>query len=188
MSEIDHETLRRCQAGDAAALRSFVGCYQRPVFALLSRLLGHGPHVEDLAQETFLRAFRALPSFDPAGPARPSTWLLTIATRLALDDRKRRRLDPAPLDDAAFAPSEAVDADPERAAERARLGRAIDAAARELSDDQRAAFVLMEFHGLSVAEAALSLQIPENTVKQRVFRAREKLRSRLAALWSGGTS
>ena len=185
MSEVDLETLRRCKAGDPLAQRAFVLCYQRPVFALLSRLLGRGPHVEDLAQETFLRAFRALGDFDPGGPARPSTWLLTIATRLALDDRKRRRFPTVPLDEAEPRPAPG---DPELLAERARLGRAIEDAARELSEDQRAAFLLLEFHGFSVAEAASTLKIPENTVKQRVFRAREKLRSRLAALWSGGAS
>lgn len=185
MSEVDAETLRRCQAGEPSAQRAFVLCYQRAVFALLSRMLGRGPQVEDLAQETFLRAFRALDGFDPAGPARPSTWLLTIATRLALDDRKRRRLPLGPLEDA----EQRVAPDgPEEQAERRRLGRAIEEAAGELSEDQRAAFLLMEFHGFSVAEAASTLHIPENTVKQRVFRAREKLRSRLAALWSGGTS
>lgn len=185
MIEVDPETLLRCQAGDPAAQRVFVVCYQRPVFALLSRLLGRGPHIEDLAQETFLRAFRALDSFDPAGPARPSTWLLTIATRLALDDRKRRRLPSAPLEEAE---SSAAPGDPEQQAERRRIGLAIEEAANELSEDQRAAFLLMEFHGFSVAEAAITLKIPENTVKQRVFRAREKLRSRLAALWSGAPS
>lgn len=179
LSEVDPPTLRRCQAGDAEALRAFVDRYQRPIFALLSRLLGPGPHVEDLAQETFLRAFRALGSFDPEGPARPSTWLLTIATRLALDSRKRRRLESVPYDDTLVS----AEGDPEREAERLRLRQAIVAAAAELSDDQRAAFLLMELHGLSVAEAATALSIPENTVKQRVFRAREKLRSRLAALW-----
>src|SRR5262249_11272368 len=97
--EIDRETLARCQAGEAAALRLFVTRYQRPVFALLSRLMGRGPHVEDLAQETFLRAFRALAGFDPDGSARPSTWLLTIATRLALDSKKMRRLEARPLDE-----------------------------------------------------------------------------------------
>nr|MCU0658716.1 RNA polymerase sigma factor [Polyangiaceae bacterium] len=154
------------------------------VFAYLSRLLGRGPLVEDLAQETFLRAFRAIEGFDPQGAARPSTWLLTIATRLVFDDRKRRRLPTAPLEDAEGQPDHL---DPERQAERARLGRAIEDAARELSEDQRAAFLLMEFHGFSVAEAAATLKIPENTVKQRVFRAREKLRSRLAGLWNGGS-
>jgi len=184
-SEVDPETLRRCLSGDPAALRAFVLCYQRPVFAYLSRLLGRGPHVEDLAQETFLRAFRGMGNFDPSGPARPSTWLLTIATRLALDDRKRRRLAAVPL---AAAEGRAAPGDPEQQAERTRLGRAIEAAAEELSEDQRAAFLMMEFHGFSVAEAAATLNIPENTVKQRVFRAREKLRGRLAALWSGGAT
>src|SRR5262245_52508694 len=83
--ELELGLLARCRERDPAALRAFVERYQRPVFALLSRMLGRVPEVEDLAQETFLRAFRALPSFDPHGTARPSTWLLTIATRLALD-------------------------------------------------------------------------------------------------------
>ena len=61
-------------------------------------MLGHGPHVEDLAQEVFLRAFRAMPTFDPDGAAKPSTWLLTIATRIALDARKRRVIPLRPLE------------------------------------------------------------------------------------------
>lgn len=89
--ELDPATLARARNGDPIAFRAFVVRYERPVFALLSRLMGRGREVEDLAQETFLRAFRALPGFDPDGPARVSTWLLTIATRLALDARKKRR-------------------------------------------------------------------------------------------------
>src|SRR5512143_4044866 len=87
-SELDRATLLRCKAGDPMAFRALVARYERPVFALLSRIVGRGPEVEDLAQETFLRAHRALPRFDLDGPARVSTWLLTIATRLALDARK----------------------------------------------------------------------------------------------------
>src|SRR5208283_5050811 len=90
LEELDGATLDRARARDPVAMRAFVVRYQRPVFALLSRLVGRGPHVEDLAQETFLRAFRALPGFDPAGAARASTWLLTIATRLALDARRSK--------------------------------------------------------------------------------------------------
>src|SRR5205085_2861984 len=81
--ELDRATLLRCKARDPMAFRAFVVRYERAVFALLSRVLGHGPHVEDLAQEAFLKAYRAFPSFDVDAPARPSTWLLTIATRLA---------------------------------------------------------------------------------------------------------
>src|SRR5262245_57070430 len=90
--ELDGATLARCQRRDPMAFRAFVVRYQAPVFALLSRMLGHGPLVEDLAQETFLRAFRAFPTFSLDGAAKPSTWLLTIATRLALDARKRRSI------------------------------------------------------------------------------------------------
>src|SRR5262245_9009014 len=88
--ELDEVTLARAKRGDERACRAFVETYQRQVFALISRLLGRQPLVEDLAQETFLRAFRALASFDPRGPARLSTWLLTIASRLALDELRRR--------------------------------------------------------------------------------------------------
>src|SRR3954453_1203698 len=96
---LDGAGLARCRAQDPMACRAFVVRSERMVFALLSRMLGHGPEVEDLAQETFVRAYRAFPGFDPNGPAKVSTWLLTIATRLALDSRKRRRLDIREIDE-----------------------------------------------------------------------------------------
>jgi DNA-directed RNA polymerase specialized sigma24 family protein len=68
------------------------------VFAYLSRTLGAGPHVEDLAQEVFLRACRGLAAFDANGAARPSTWLLTIASRVAIDARRKRHVPTAALD------------------------------------------------------------------------------------------
>src|SRR3954469_22929527 len=89
---LDAGVVSRCRAQDPMAFRAFVVRYERMVFALLSRMLGHGSEVEDLAQETFVRAFRAFPDFDPNGPAKASTWLLTIATRLALDSRKKKHV------------------------------------------------------------------------------------------------
>jgi hypothetical protein len=62
--ELDRATLLLCRARDKAAFRAFVVHYQRAVFACLSRMLGRGPHVDDLAQEVFLRAYRAMPAFD----------------------------------------------------------------------------------------------------------------------------
>ncbi len=175
-AEIDRAVLLRCKARDPIALRAFVVRYERPVFALLSRMLGRGPHVEDLAQETFLRAFRALSGFDVDRDAGPSTWLLTIATRLALDVRKRRSVRLEPLGDA----GDVADAStPETERARHELGRAIERAAAELSDDQRAAFVLAEFHGLSIAEIAAAIEAPEATVKTRLFRARQHMQRRL---------
>ena len=154
-------------------MRAFVVRYQRPVFALLSRLVGRGPHVEDLAQETFLRAFRALPGFDPAGAARPSTWVLTIATRLALDARRKKQLPSVSLDDETGASSTTT---PESESARRELGRAIARAAAALSDDMRAAFLLADVHGFTIREIAEALSIPENTAKTRVFRARHQMR------------
>jgi RNA polymerase sigma-70 factor (ECF subfamily) len=174
--EIDRSTLARLRARDEMAFRAFVVRYERPVFALLSRMLGRGPHVEDIAQETFLRAFRALPKFDPEGAARPSTWLLTIATRLALDARKRHVVPTTTLDDASAI---ALSDTPEGDRARRELGRAIERAASELPDDQRAAFVLAELHGFTMAELARALLVPEATAKTKLFRAREKMRTRL---------
>ena len=177
---LDGALVARCRAQDPLAFRAFVVRYERMVFALLSRMLGHGPEVEDLAQETFVRAYRAFPGFDPEGPAKLSTWLLTIATRLALDSRKRRRLDVRDIDEGVEASTGST---PELSLERRELGQAIAEAAAKLPDDQRAALVLAEMHGLSIAEIAEALEVPENTAKTRLFRAREKMRALLANHW-----
>jgi RNA polymerase sigma-70 factor (ECF subfamily) len=179
-ASLDAGVLRRCRGQDPMAFRAFVVRYERMVFALLSRMLGHGPEVEDLAQETFVRAFRAFPGFDLDGPAKVSTWLLTIATRLALDARKKKRADTEPLD--AAVPT-AAPSTPEMHLERRELGRAIADAAAALPDDQRAALVLADVHGLSILEIADALDVPENTAKTRLFRAREKMRAALRGEW-----
>jgi len=171
--EIDAQTLSACRAGDPEALRSFVLRYERSVFALLSRSLGPGPHVEDLAQEVFLRALRALGRFDAAGSARLSTWLLTIASRLVIDERRKRRVTTEPLDEGSIVQAMAT---PETESRRGELGRALSRAAGELPDDQRDVFLLTEFHGLDAKDIASVLSIPEATVKTRLFRARERLR------------
>ena len=168
--DLDELTLARAQRGDAAACRDLVLRYQRPVFALLSRLLwrsGREGMTEDLAQETFLRAFRALPTFERNGPAKLSTWLLTIGTRLALDELRKKPLLPPPLPES----RDRADASVLRAA----LAKAID----ELPAEYRAAFLLREAHGFSTAEVARALRIEEGTVKSRLSRAKEALRKSL---------
>jgi RNA polymerase sigma-70 factor (ECF subfamily) len=182
--EVDRETLAGCKARDPMAFRAFVAGYERAVFALLSRMLGRGPHVQDLAQETFLRAYRAFPGFDLEAQARPSTWLLTIAVRLAINAKKELARSARPI--SFLDGAEMVHAStPETERARRELGRAIERAAAELSDDQRAVFLLAQFHGLSIAEIASALEIPENTVKTRLFRARSHLRGRLASYAKG---
>lgn len=87
----DELTLRRAQRGDEPAWRALIERYQAAVHPVIWRMLaGRALHrVEDLAQETVLRVLRALPAFDPGGTASPSTWILTIATRLALHELRR---------------------------------------------------------------------------------------------------
>jgi RNA polymerase sigma-70 factor (ECF subfamily) len=182
-AEIDGAILEGCRAGDPAALRAFVTRYEHMVFAFLSRALGAGPHLEDFAQEVFIRACRALRGFDVAGKARLSTWLLTIASRVAIDARRKRRVPTTSLDVAMAT----VLQTPETEGRRMEIGRALQRAAAELSDDQRDAFVLAEFHGLDMGEIAAVLGVPENTVKTRLFRARERLRVLLREVWEEGT-
>ncbi len=180
--ELDEMTVARAQRGDERARRALVERYQRPVFALLSRMLHGrgGPVVEDMAQETFLRVFRALPGFDRGGPARLSTWILTIAGRLAIDELRKRRPASDPLDPAHEPASDAAaDADAERQRLAELLRRAID----DLSPEFRAAFLLREYHELEYAEIADNLQIDLGTVKSRLSRARAALRRALEEVY-----
>jgi RNA polymerase sigma-70 factor (ECF subfamily) len=174
--QLDELTLRRAQRGDERAWRDLIERYSKPVHALIWRLLaGRARHrVEDLTQETFVRVLRALPKFDPAGPAQLSTWILTIATRLTLNELRRPEL--AELADEPSA-SDRTDAN----AERARLGAAIAAAVAALPDAQRAVLVLREYHDLDYADIAEVLELDVGTVKSRLSRARAALREHLVA-------
>src|SRR4051812_34144291 len=133
---LDELTLRRAQRGDERAWRDLIARFQGPVNALIWRLLaGRARHrVEDLTQETFVRVLRALPKFDPGGPATLQTWILTIATRLTLNEL--RRPESTSLDRDVVA-RDTADGD----AKRKRLGRAIAQGMNELPDAQRAVLV-----------------------------------------------
>jgi RNA polymerase sigma-70 factor (ECF subfamily) len=177
--ELDEFSLALARRGDDAACRRLVETYERAVFALLSRLLvarGQRALVEDLAQETFLRVFRALPAFTSDGRAQLSTWILTIATRLALDELARRRPEVEPLervlDHASETPASRIDGE--------RIRRAITRALEALPPEQRAVFVLREHHELSYEELSRSLEVDLNTIKSRLFRARMALRAALS--------
>ena len=174
-AEVDLPTLVRCRAQDPIAFQAFVRRYERLVFAVISPMLGHGSHVEDVAQEAFLRAYVAFPRFDPAG-ARPSRWLLTIATRLAINERRRYVRSGGIAEPSAEL---ATWTTPESESVRGELGRAIARALARLSDERCAVFVLAELHDMPLAAIAEVLGIPENTVKTRLFRAREQLRGLL---------
>jgi RNA polymerase sigma-70 factor (ECF subfamily) len=173
--DIDSAILKAAQAGDPRAIEEFVLHYQRPVFAFLSRSAGSGPHVEDLSQEVFLRALRALPQFIKSD-AKISTWLFQIAVRLLQDRRKR------PMRVLVGLPETLRDdrEDPEETCSRRRVLRRIEALAKELPEEQRMALVLIEFHGLSHEEVAEIMGSGVGTVKTRLHRARQFLRDGIA--------
>ena len=177
--ELDAFTLRRAQRGDADASRVLVDLYQARVITLVGRMLGRrlSARVEDIAQETFLDVFRGLASFAPLGPARLSTWILTIATRRAIDELRRRAGEVATHELDADVADQRAGAD-----RRADLGRAIEAALHDLPPDFRAVFLLREVDGLGFDEIARCMAVDAATVRTRLFRARAALRTALSEL------
>jgi RNA polymerase sigma-70 factor (ECF subfamily) len=172
-AELDDLTLRRAQQGERAALDALVERYQPAIHALVWRMAcARGDaHVADLAQDAMVRVLQGLRRFAPGGPARLSTWILTITTRVVLNDR--RRADPPP----ALEPAACID--PATAVADIEIGTAIASAILRLPEPQRIALVLREYHDLDYAEIADVLAVDVNTVKSRLSRARAAVRAML---------
>ncbi len=183
-AELDDLTLARAQRGDRDARRKLVQRYQRPVFALLSRMLYSRDRslVEDIAQETFLRVFRALKTYRIGGPARLSTWILTIASNRAIDELRRKRAD-VPQAEVDFERMTHARSATDETTERRMLATLIRRAVDDLAPEYRAAFLLREYHHMTYAEVADALSIDLGTVKSRLGRARKALRRKLAEVY-----
>lgn len=174
----DHEEdgwICRAQAGDQAAYGQLVERYQRLIVSVGYRQGLDLAEAEDMAQETFVKAWLALPRYRPeAGTWR--AWLCRIALNQAIDahrrDRPRLALDER-LADRALGPAEQ--------AERALQGQAVRRALAQLPPASRAALILSEYQGLSYAEIATALDIPLGTVMSRLHYARTRLRQLLLA-------
>lgn len=169
--------------GSQPAFEQIVRRYQRPVLSLLVRLTGDRALAEDLAQETFVKAFRNLAAFDVT--RRLSTWILRIAHNTGIDAMRRRRiravsLDTGPRPDDPTPPEPAAPLTPDPV-ERAALQRALEAALATLRPDQREAVALRYEEGLSFDEIGQVLRIPEVTARSHVHRARKELARLLAA-------
>lgn len=184
-AELDDLTLRRAQQGEREALELLVDRYHPMVHALVWRMAcAQGEsHVADLVQDALICVLQALPKFDRAGPARLSTWILTITTRVVLNNRRR-----VPRHDVKLEPSTYVD--PATAVADLELGAAIARAVIELPEQQRIALVLREYHDLDYSEIAEMLEVDVGTIKSRLSRARAAVRDtlsrRLPDLFRGG--
>ncbi len=189
MELTDRTDIARVRSGDADAYRALVERHGRPLFRLAYRMTGNEQDAEDVVQETFLRAYRQLASFDER--ASFATWLYRIATNCSLDlmrARKRRAEGLVSAEPGAEDPMERVPAPgptPERSTLSAEVRDCVAEAMQELSAVERAAFVLRHFEGMRMEEISRVLDCQPGAAKHSVFRAVRKLRRALEPLVSG---
>jgi len=172
----DFQTIQRVLAGDIDAFRLLVEHHQRPLFSLVGNMVRDVTDRADIVQETFLAAYLHLSSYDPQR-GRFLTWLLTIARNKCFDALKERR----PLVMEALPPKVDRKGPADRLLEM-ELFTQFDHALATLPFEQKTAFILSEIEGLSHEEICQIEEVPMGTVKSRISRAREKLRSLLSYL------
>ncbi|HEV7669831.1 MAG TPA: sigma-70 family RNA polymerase sigma factor [Thermoanaerobaculia bacterium] len=183
----DADLAARALTGSERAFHDLVRRYERPIFSLIVRMIHDATVAEDIAQETFLKAYRRLDTYDPT--RKFSSWLFKIAHNATLDHLRRPSLDTLPLeahgdDEAGFA---AVLADektesPEAGVGRYDLARALDRGLRGLRADYSEVLLLRFRQGLSYQEIAEVTGQPLGTVKTNIHRARKELAASLSGL------
>jgi RNA polymerase sigma-70 factor (ECF subfamily) len=189
--DLDQELVRRAQSGDQRAFELLVVKYQRRIARLLSRMIRDPAEIEDVTQEAFIKAYRALPSF--RGESAFYTWLYRIAINTAknyLSTLGRRPLlsteyedeDGETLDAVALVPDFHT---PESELSNKQIVSTVNEAVDALPEELREAITLREMDGLSYEEIAATMDCPIGTVRSRIFRAREAIANRLRPLLHG---
>ena len=183
--EIDQQLVERVQRGDKQAFGLLVSKYQRKLARLLSRMIRDPAEVEDVTQEAFIKAYRALASF--RGDSAFYTWLYRIGINtaknyLVAQGRRAPTTTEIEAEEAeAYDDGEQLrDNDtPERLLQTRQIGETVNAAMEALPEELRTAIVLREIEGLSYDEIATVMDCPIGTVRSRIFRAREAISERL---------
>lgn len=184
---LDHELVRRVQRGDSAAFDLLVRKYQHRIAALIGRYISDWSECQDVAQETFLRAYRAIANF--RGDAQFYTWLHRIAVNTAKNHLVSHNRRP-PTDDIDAADAEQFESGirlrdtdtPERELMRQEIERTVMRVVDGLPEELRTAITLREVDGLSYEEIAQRMDCPIGTVRSRIFRAREAIDAELQPL------
>lgn len=179
MSEEDW--VRRARAGDEGAFAALVEVYQTPIYNLCYRMLGDPGEAEDAAQETFLRAYAQLGSYDPARAFK--TWLFSIGNHHCIDRLRKRRLTWLSIDDD-LPPHPALQEQapgPEEATLRREQAELMQRLLARLPPDDRAVIVMRYWHDLSYEEIAEATRSTVSAVKSRLHRARGSVGEMLAA-------
>ena len=178
--ETDQQLVARVQTGDSRAFDLLVLKYQHKIFSLIGRYVHDADEVQDVAQEAFIKAYRALPKFRGDSPF--YTWLYRIAVNTAKNHLVSRSRRPpgsdVDVEDAEYYEGGAALRDietPENALFGAELKQVVEAAISDLPDDLRTAVTLREFDGLSYEDIADIMDCPVGTVRSRIFRAREAI-------------
>ena len=179
-AETDQQLVARVQKGDSRAFDVLVLKYQHKIFGLISRYVHDADEVQDVAQEAFIKAYRALPRF--RGDSAFYTWLYRIAINTAKNHLVARSRRP-PGSDVEIGDAEYFEGGgalreietPESALFGEELKQVVDRAIAELPDDLRTAVTLREFDGLSYEDIAEVMDCPVGTVRSRIFRAREAI-------------
>ena len=185
--DVDQQLVERVQKGDKRAFDLLVLKYQHKIFAVISRFIRDHAEVQDVAQDAFIKAYRALPNF--RGESAFYTWMYRIAINTAKNYLVARNRRPpssdVDMEDAEFfAGNDAMHEmnTPERNLLRDELQVVIDQAFRDLPDDLRMAVTLREIDGLSYEEIAEAMNCPIGTVRSRIFRAREAIDKKIQPL------
>jgi RNA polymerase sigma-70 factor, ECF subfamily len=187
VEQSDLELVRRAQRGERGAFDLLVLRYQHKVVKLVARLLRDPTEAEDVAQDAFVKAYRALASF--RGDSAFYTWLYRIAVntaRNAMASRQRRPLDYeadlSETEQSAVASRMSHSDTPEATALSDEIHETVNRAVAELPEDLRTAIILREIEGLSYEEIAAAMDCPVGTVRSRIFRAREAIDRNLKPL------
>jgi len=191
--ELDLELVRRVQRGESAAFDVLVRRHQHRVVSLVGRYIADWSECQDVAQETFIRAYRAMAGF--RADAQFSTWLHRIAVNTAKNHLAAHNRRP-PTDDIDVADAEQFDTGtrlrdtdtPERQLMRQELENTVMKAVAALPEELRSAITLREVEGLSYEDIALKMGCPIGTVRSRIFRAREAIDTELRPLLDTGSA